>query len=254
MKHLLVVSFCWSLITALPINTDIEKLHSKVSGRIIGGDLTSIENHPYAVAFFTLDYFFCGGALIAQQWVLTAANCLSNSPSVELISLRAGSTNRNNGGQQVTVASYAIHPQFTDWNYDIAVVEINERFVFGPKIFPIAMGNLEPNLGTNVMAVGWGTVEQGLQTTELREVILPLVDRATCNRYWPGYIDESIICAGTANADSCGGDTGGPLVKDALLVGLVSWGSSVCGDGTPAAYTNLADFSVRKWVQDMTGI
>ena len=71
-----------------------------MDGRIIGGENTAIEEIPYQVILYYTGKPYCGGSIIASQWILTAAHCLSIVPDSEVQNLiiRAGTSNLAEGG------------------------------------------------------------------------------------------------------------------------------------------------------------
>lgn len=68
-------------------------------------------------------------------------------------------------------------------------------------------------------------------------------------------INENMICAGydKKNRNTCNGDSGGPLVVGDFLIGVVSWGPTICGESnSPGVYARVA--SARQWITEKTGL
>lgn len=79
------------------------------------------------------------------------------------------------------------------------------------------------------------------------------MDLELCNEYWhfhPGGVSHSKFCTIIEDGrDSCNGDSGSAIIRDGVQVGLVSFGSAVCGDGTlPAVYVRIEEPTVRNWI------
>lgn len=78
-----------------------------------------------------------------------------------------------------------------------------------------------------------------------------------CNVYWDfhGGVSDSKFCTVVEDGrDSCNGDSGSPVTRDGVQVGLVCFGSAVCGDGTlPAVYARLEEPTVRNFIAQHVG-
>ena len=89
----------------------------------------------------------------------------------------------------------------------------------------------------------------------LLQVQKAIFDQQQCNAIW-GDITSRMFCTVVENGiDSCSGDSGGAIVRDGIQVGLVSFGSEICGDGTaPAVYVRVEDPLVRNFITQQTGL
>ena len=94
----------------------------------------------------------------------------------------------------------------------------------------------------------------GFVTPIIQKVEVPITNDRQCLlqfRRRPEYF--KVICAGAENADSCQGDSGGPLVYRSgelqpwYLIGVVSFGSTQCGDGRPGVYTRVDKY--LNWIR-----
>lgn len=65
-----------------------------------------------------------------------------------------------------------------------------------------------------------------------------------------------MFCTTAENGiDSCNGDSGGAIIRDGVQVGVVSFGSEVCGDGSgPAVYARLEAPVIRDWIRSTTAV
>uniref|UniRef100_T1GE17 Peptidase S1 domain-containing protein n=1 Tax=Megaselia scalaris TaxID=36166 RepID=T1GE17_MEGSC len=195
----------------------------KLDGRIVGGQPTTIEQYPYQVSLFRVGgSHFCGGSLVSNNIVITAAHCLQ-SISASQLQVRLGSTSR----------SSAQDVEFTN------------------SIQPIGLASVDPAPGTTAVVTGWGTVKEGGFTlpTTLQEVFVDIVSRQSCqSAYGKNYdINASMVCAASEGKDACQGDSGGPLVANGQLVGVVSWGIGCARSAYPGVYGNVPD--LLSWVQ-----
>ncbi len=227
--------------------------------RIVGGVDTKIEEHPWQVTLSIPGpdgIELCGGSLIQDLWVLTAAHCFpSKKPASP--SIKAGVTDRE-AGPWIETGKVFVHEGYNDDTHenDIALVKLNAG-VAG-DIIPLAQGGEELKPCQKLEVTGWGTIKEGgtEAVTILQKAEVPLVDNATCNAKdaYDGKIKAGMMCAGyrEGGIDSCQGDSGGPLVlrgKDGpVLVGAVSWGEGCARKLRYGVYTRVDAYSA--WIAD----
>ncbi|XP_017879850.1 proclotting enzyme-like [Ceratina calcarata] len=227
--------------------------------RIVGGQDADPGEWPWMAALFNAGRQFCGGSLIDDRHILTAAHCVAtmNSWDVARLTVRLGDydikTNREVRHIERRVKRVVRHRGFnsrTLYN-DIALLTLNEPVPFTEQIRPICLPSgslLYP--GKIATVIGWGSLrESGPQPAILQEVSIPIWTNSECKLKYgaaaPGGIVDSFLCAGQAAKDSCSGDSGGPLmVNDGrwTQVGIVSWGIG-CGKGQyPGVYTRVTHY------------
>ncbi|KAG7203100.1 hypothetical protein KM043_010222 [Ampulex compressa] len=227
--------------------------------RIVGGQNADPGEWPWITALFNAGRQFCGGSLIDNIHILTAAHCVANMNSwdVARLTVRLGDYNIKTNHEirhiERRVKRVVRHRGFnsrTLYN-DVAILTLNEPVEFTEQIRPICLpGGSQLYSGKTATVIGWGSLrESGPQPAILQEVSIPVWSNSECKVKYggaaPGGIVDSFLCAGQAAMDSCSGDSGGPLmVNDGrwTQVGIVSWGIG-CGKGQyPGVYTRVTHF------------
>jgi hypothetical protein len=245
------------------------RLRSATGGpsQIIGGTYAADGDYPFMVAVggqFGGQFFqFCGGVLVTDRHVVTAAHC-SEGESPGGVRVLVGALDLDGGGGQVVrVARLDVHPDFIDTTagYDISVWTLSDRVdlaASGLHTVELMRPELEALTAPGVLTTttGWGASD--LPGTVLQEVHLPIVDEATCAAVYPDATNfETQICAGVPEGgiDSCYGDSGGPLlVRDPdrevwMHAGITSWGDGCALPDVPGVYARTSALSA--WAQSM---
>jgi trypsin len=227
--------------------------------RVVGGEKTDIKLHPWQVALniaFNGNTYLCGGSLIADRWVLTAAHCMMPGTQPQNVRAKSGATNYTTTGAWAEVEWIVIHKDYNPatHEHDLALLRVRPRP--DGRIIPLATSAQAPALGTPLEVTGWGaTSEDGESSRVLLKGIVPYADNATCNgpTAYKGAIRPGMMCAGyrEGGVDSCQGDSGGPLVwrtaDGPVLVGVVSWGEGCARKLRYGVYTRVASY--RHWIE-----
>ncbi|XP_053548910.1 chymotrypsin-like protease CTRL-1 [Bombina bombina] len=225
--------------------------------RIVNGENAVPGSWPWQVSLQDGSGFhFCGGSLINQYWVVTAAHC-NVSPSRHLVVLGEYDRNSNSEPIQVKYIAKAItHPNWNrnTFNNDITLLKLSTLATLNSIVSPVCLAASSDVLPSGIVCVttGWGRTSGASNTTpaRLQQVALPLVTVNQCKQYWGSQITETMICAGASGVSSCQGDSGGPLVCQKgsawTLIGIVSWGTSNCNVYAPAMYARVTH--LRSWI------
>ncbi|MFC7340753.1 S1 family peptidase [Saccharopolyspora griseoalba] len=222
--------------------------------RVLGGTSASTEEAPWAVALTdTYGNHFCGGTLVSAGEVVTAAHCVENQltggeRTPDEIRVIAGRTDlRSTEGTIGAVDDVWVHPDYRDFTSgdDLAVLKLAQPMPQRPLPM-VQPGDTEAyRPGTTARVYGWGrTSENGPSSDALRSVDVPINSDRSCKDAYPNYDNRSMFCAGfpEGGKDACAGDSGGPIVSDGKLIGVVSYGTGCGRPGTPGVYTRLANY------------
>jgi secreted trypsin-like serine protease len=177
---------------------------------------------------------FCGGSLVREDWVITAAHCVEGETASNLdIVIGLHNVNGTNGSQTRGVDQIIVHPSYSSnsLNNDYALLHLSSPITdFEPiQLCTDTDHDEEPVMSTTM---GWGATSPGGGSSNvLLEVDVPIDDG--CGSYSNSDITNNMVCAGDGNGgeDSCQGDSGGPLIMtndvgEYELIGIVSWGYS----------------------------
>ncbi|KAL1501839.1 hypothetical protein ABEB36_007090 [Hypothenemus hampei] len=226
--------------------------------RIIGSSPADIRDYPYQVLLMINEVPSCGGSIIKNDFILTAAHCIYDIPTSHL-KIRAGSSDRTTGGQMVGVKSI-FYPEdkfnIDTYDYDIAILQLNQALIFGEGVSAVYLPDPDYDViqGEIAVATGWGQTDPDDSTlpTILQSVELPQIRTHICRNYYGSLITNRMFCAGykQGGKDTCLGDSGGPLVTNGVLLGVTSWGSEHCAQsGHPGVFTKVAYF--REYIDEI---
>ena len=252
---LLLFNSCES--NPLEAKTRVQNYHSMAPGQlpepfIVGGEEVDPAcpdcKYDFMVSLQTNSgYHFCGGALVREDWVITAAHCVQgDSPSQVKVKIGLHNVNGTQGSITRSVSQIIIHPSYSSWslNNDYAILQLSQPITnFEPiQLVTDTSHDEEPVMATTM---GWGATQSGgWGSNILLEVDVPIDD--SCGNYSNSDITNNMVCAGynTGGYDSCQGDSGGPLIMtnsdgEYELIGIVSWGYGCAEAGYPGVYAKV---------------
>ncbi|WGD37502.1 serine protease [Lysinibacter sp. HNR] len=233
---------------------------SEADPYIIGGTNAAADQFPFMASIQYNKEHRCGGSLIGQDLILSAAHCFQSYIPGEYITdvknrrVVVGSIDVSNKdlGQAREIRSISIQK-----SNDTALIRLTEPV---HNIRPVQL----PTPGTDALltpgslatAVGWGLTDwiMGASSSLLQHVNIPILSHEECEVTFeneaPGYFTDEYICAGKKGSGACNGDSGGPLVKklkngNYIQIGVVSRGAEPCAaQGSPGIFasTSAPDF------------
>jgi len=233
--------------------------------RVVNGWPADKYEWPWIAALLNNGRQFCGGSLITQKHILTAAHCVAHMSRYDVANLkvRLGDYEIKTVGETEVFESKAArvvrHKEFSQQTLhkDVAIISLENPV-------PESMANVRPvclptghqkyagELGT---VIGWGSLkENGPQPNQLMEVTVKIWDNPTCKDTYgnaaPGGIMDHMLCAGQKGKDSCSGDSGGPMQVGSgetwTQIGVVSWGIGCGKSHYPGVYSRVTE--LRDWI------
>jgi trypsin len=224
--------------------------------RVVGGVDAKITEHPWQVAIdFPAIGGLCGGSLIQDRWVLTAAHCFPGKTDPNSIRVKANASNYRVGGTWTQVEKIVVHEAYDKISQENDLALLKLKTTTAGDIIPLAEPTQALKACQALEVTGWGRTSDGGQVSQtlLKGDIL-YIENDACNapRAYHGQVKAGMMCAGfrDGGVDACQGDSGGPLVlrgdDGPVLVGMVSWGEGCAEKLRYGVYTRVMAY--RDWI------
>ncbi|XP_066976820.1 trypsin-3-like [Macrobrachium rosenbergii] len=228
-------------------------------GRVVGGRVTTRGRYPWLASLYYRGKIYCGATLVNDRFLVSAAHCVKNV-NKDKVEVFLGSHNRSDTAE-ISRRVHKVKEWWTPDDYypkgyvnDIGVIELNEPAKINRYIRPVCLPSEDRSYaGEFGIVLGWGRQSEGGEHSDVvRKIKVPILSNEECKntKHIPGDIADTMMCAGydAGKIDSCGGDSGGPLLhvrsggSQIDIVGVVSWGEGCARAGYPGVYTRIQSF------------
>jgi len=232
---------------------------------IVNGYEAIPHEYPFMAALMNRKRQFCGGSLIDENHILTAAHCVAHlsKNDVQHLRVRLGDHNIRSSSEakhvEKRVKRVIRHIGFSSstLHNDVAILTLEEKVAYSDTIQPICLASGRHLYDkSRVTVAGWGTLtEGGSQPSNLMKVVVQVWSNEDCKASYgsaaPGGIKKHMLCASLPHQDSCSGDSGGPLFDcpvggSCTQVGIVSWGIGCAKARYPGVYTRVTE--MEGWI------
>ncbi|CAF1514808.1 unnamed protein product, partial [Didymodactylos carnosus] len=241
-----------------------------VLSKIVGGEPAVPHSWGWIVSFRRYLDHKCGGAVLNENYVITAAHCIDDINTIISNTVSVGKHQLSRSGQIRSISKVFVHPYYkkSTFENDIAVLQLSSPLnLSDPLVSKICLPNLTettsfdvpeyPRVNSSLVVVGWGRLL--FRNDSLPDILQQVTVRAISKNHH--MCSESIqnpdiqFCAGIDNGgkDSCQGDSGGPLMLFSNnrweLVGIVSFGNECALPNHAGIYTRVAAY--QNWIKNI---
>ncbi|XP_011310065.1 chymotrypsin-2-like [Fopius arisanus] len=202
---------------------------------------------PYIVSLRRNGVHFCGGAIIGVKKILTAAHCFVgrvDPPYTEGLTIATGALKRQEDGDLHLANKVVPHSEFsrgpdTRWKHDIAVISLMTPIIMTEKVKTVGLPTGPTPGGVVGVLAGWGSATKfGPEADHLQKRNVTVLTNDDCNKKDASILETQMCGFDGRGTGFCNGDSGGPLIYNNEVIGIVSFGIS-CGIGYPDTYTRV---------------
>ncbi|KAL9970715.1 hypothetical protein ACROYT_G023128 [Oculina patagonica] len=195
------------------------------SSRVVNGENASPHSWPWQISLRVNGRHICGGSLIKDDWVVTAAHCVDRNPRPSGYTVVVGAHRRT--GSTSVQQTFRLKQLFKHEGFsmrhlknDIALLQLEQPIAASDKVSTVCLPDSGSQVaaGTQCYITGWGrTVGGGNAADTLQQAMLPVAEHSACssvNGKLAPVDKTSMVCAGGQGKGGCQGDSGGPFVCD----------------------------------------
>ncbi|XP_058616102.1 granzyme B(G,H)-like [Onychostoma macrolepis] len=222
---------------------------ARVNVGIVNGQEATPHSRPYMVSLQEDKEHVCGGFLISDEFVLTAAHCRDKKKKLTVVVGAHNLKNENEGSVRIGVKSYHQHPDYCCDSHlnDIMLLRLEKKVKQSKTVNMISLikNKKDTESGTVCSVAGWGSLRtNGSASDCLMEAKVKIKNNTECERRWEGIYSVSKMMCAYSHGGSCNGDSGGPLVCGDTAVGVTSFGYELRCNALkkPNVYTKISAY------------
>lgn len=250
-RFCIIVTLFSVVVSIMDHNVTGQETYGPRVKRIVGGKDADSYEFPYQVSLRYLDtVHICGGALVSERHVLSAAHCVCEifEEPYDDLSVVTGTNSVRDGGEFHEVENVRCHPDYIfgakdSWTHDIVVITLRDNVTSNIAQRPIDLPTFDVPENVTTILSGWGRHNShGTLSDTLQKVTLTTISNEDCQKYYNNTILPSQMCTFEREGiGACKGDSGSPLTYNDHLVGIFSW-TRPCAIGSPDVYTRVYRF------------
>ncbi|XP_015586368.1 chymotrypsin-1 [Cephus cinctus] len=248
------VKMSFSLLSILVVGILAKGISGGVlNTRIIGGENAKIAEFPHQVSLRYQNRHYCGGTIISTKHILTAAHCIiefvQQDYPLKDLTVITGTNSLATGGDTYGIQNLTYHSSYDDsasstWRHDIAIIRLSTELTVSSSQSIISLPTEDAPTDVDATVSGWGRVlyPSYSSPTSLQKASVTLLNNTYCQSFVNLAIYDSHLCGlQEYGIGVCSGDSGGPLIYNNTIVGIVSWGYG-CAIGMPDGYTRVYSY------------
>ncbi|CAH4035096.1 unnamed protein product [Pieris brassicae] len=246
----------FSLLASIGLTCGLKLGFISANPKILGGDDAPDGGVKYQVSLQNVGSHFCGGSIIDEKWVVTAAHCAIDRPT-RSFKVVVGINKLSDKGKEYTPDKVIIHEKYDRklFTNDISLVKIESGIELNNRVNPVGLPTTNINSGETLTLTGWGRISSnGPLPNNLQIVKVTSITTEQCKikySFFKQPITSTHLCTRAPPQEgSCQGDSGGPLVSNGTLAALVSWGTRSCGHSRVYPDVNTRVYSFVNWIKD----
>ncbi|GJQ80492.1 hypothetical protein Trydic_g12386 [Trypoxylus dichotomus] len=227
---------------------------SLVQQRIMGGTIAENGAYPFMVSLREIPgIHICGGTILNNLWILTAAHCVDKRTASNLIAV-VGTNILGLVSTARRAKRIVLHPLYRNTSNrpnDIAMIRLVSALTYSSTVAPVKLDTEYHQSITDVTVIGWGSKRMdGPMSNRLRQLSTQTMTTAACTPYWPMVTTKQICTFAVRGKSFCDGDSGGPVIDAStkMQLGIMSFNYRFACGVLPDINTRVSEYTL--WIEN----